>query len=273
MPESTKVAFELTDAPRAEALARQALASTPAGLFADFDGTLAPIVRDPSAVRLADGAAEALSALAQRLAVVCIVTGRAASDARRMAGIDSVSVAGNHGIEWLAPGDSEPQVPPHLAAVPAALDRLLAGVPDLPGLWIENKRLSATVHYRNTPDPAGARERILAALVPALDGSQIELREGRLSAELRPMGVGDKGTAVRGLAERYGLRGMLVLGDDLTDLDMFRAAAELRADGALDAAIIGVGGGDEVPPAVAAAADVVVRDPEAVVALLAALVR
>ncbi len=47
---------------------------------------------------------------------------------------------------------------------------------------------------------------------------------------------GDRSPAV---VERFGLRGLLVLGDDVTDLDMFRAAAALRAAGRLRAAILG----------------------------------
>ena len=248
-------------------LARAALAAAPAGLFADFDGTLSPIVRNPMSARLAPGAADALRALASRLAVVCIVTGRAAADVRRMTGLSETFVAGNHGIEWLAPGESEPSLPPALASVPAELARLLAAVPDLAGLWKEDKRLSATVHYRTAAHAA-----ILAALAPALEAAPVELREGRLSVELRPMAAGDKGSAVRALVARYGLRGLLVLGDDVTDLDMFRAAASLREEG-LAAAIIGVGGGGEVPPEVAARADAMLADPAAAVDLLEQLAR
>jgi trehalose 6-phosphate phosphatase len=264
----------VTDALSADALAlaRDALATSPAGLFADFDGTLSAIVRDPMAARLAPGAAEALTALGRRLAVVCIVTGRAAADVRRMSGLDDVWVAGNHGIEWLAPGESQVELPPELAGVPAELDRLLAAVPQLPGLWLEDKDLSATVHYRRSPEPAAAREHILEALRSALIASPagVELREGRFAVELRPAGIGDKGTAVRALTEQFALCGIVVIGDDLTDLDMFRAAADLRAEGGT-AAIIAVGSGGEASSRVAAAADTVVADPAAVVDLLAAL--
>jgi phosphoglycolate phosphatase-like HAD superfamily hydrolase len=69
--------------------------------------------------------------------------------------------------------------------------------------------------------------------------------------------------------ERYRLRGLVVAGDDLTDLDMFRAAAELRAAGRLTAAIVAVGGAGEVPSAVGEAADAVVANPDELVALLA----
>ncbi|HEX5396778.1 MAG TPA: trehalose-phosphatase [Candidatus Limnocylindria bacterium] len=262
----------MTDAPQADALtlARQALSARPAALFVDFDGTLSPIVLDPTGARLVPGAAEALRALAGQFAVVCIVTGRAASDVRRMTGLVEVWIAGNHGIEWLAPGESQVERPPALAGNRAELERLLALVPPIAGVWVEDKGLSAAVHYRGTPDPAAARAQVLAALSAAVSGTAIELREGRMSVELRPMGLGDKGSAVRALAERFALRGLLVLGDDVTDLDMFRAAAELREGGAA-ATVIAVGGHGEVPARVAEAADVVVADPKAAVVLLAAL--
>ena len=257
---------------RADALtlARRALSTAPAGLFVDFDGTLSPIVSDPMAARLAAGGAEVLRSLAGHLAVVCIVTGRAAADVRRVTGLSEVWVAGNHGIEWLAPGELEVERPAAVAGNRAELERLLAAVPPVPGVWVEDKGLSAAVHYRATPDPAAARTQVLAALETALPGPSIELREGRMSVELRPVGLGDKGTALRALAERFGLRGLVVLGDDMTDLDMFRAAAELRIGGA-DAAILAVGGHGEVPPRVGEAADAVVADPAAAVALLQAL--
>jgi trehalose 6-phosphate phosphatase len=97
------------------------------------------------------------------------------------------------------------------------------------------------------------------------------LRPGRMSLEIRPAAAGDKGSALDALVARHALRGVLVMGDDTTDLDMFRAAAEARARGELAAAILAVAGGDEVPPSVAAAADAVLPDPRAVASLLAEL--
>ena len=100
----------------------------------------------------------------------------------------------------------------------------------------------------------------------------LELRRGRMSLELRPVGLGDKGAATRAIIERHGLRGVVVMGDDITDLDMFAAVDELRAAGRLRGAIIGVGGADaEVPPEVIAASDVVLASPAEAAAFLLAL--
>lgn len=259
-------------APDPLTLAREALATTPSGLLTDLDGTLAQIVDDPGAVRLVEGAAEALAALAARIEVVGIVTGRAAADARQIVGIPRLLIVGNHGLEWLSSVSGAPERSDESTELVAELDRLLASLPLEHGVSADHKGLSATVHYRNAPDPAGARRRILTAL-EATPHPAVELRHGRRSIELRPRGMGDKGSAVRQVVARHGLRGLVVMGDDVTDLDMFRAAAGLRATARLHAAVIAVGAGDEVPSEVAAAADSTVASPVEAVALLAALAR
>ncbi|MDQ6683376.1 MAG: trehalose-phosphatase [Chloroflexota bacterium] len=250
--------------------ARLTLAAAPAGLVTDFDGTLSPIVADPDAARPLPGVADALQALARRLAVVAVVTGRAALDARARIGVSRLLLVGNHGIEWLAPGAERPDANPLAQSVGRLLKATLSGLPAEPGIRVEEKGLSATIHYREAAEPAQTRERLLAALEGRLDG--LELREGRASLELRPVGVGDKGRALRTIVDRYSLRGLLVLGDDVTDLDMFRVAAELRQDGRLALALIGaVQGGTEVPAEVAGAADLVVDSVEAAASMLRAL--
>lgn len=265
----------MTDPTLSDALrvARAAMAAAPAGLLSDFDGTLSPIVADPAAARMAERGQAALTALAGRLAVTGIVTGRGAHDARTMAGTPELLVVGNHGLEWLAPGASDAVPAPGLEWISRALDRLMATGRDAlgdPQVTLDHKGLSGTIHYRMAADPARARETLLAALA-GVPHPGIEVREGRMSIELRPAGVGDKGTAVRQLVERHALRGLIVLGDDVTDLDMFRAAAELRETTGLVAANLAVGGHGEVPGEVMAAADAALPDPDAVVRLLEAL--
>jgi trehalose 6-phosphate phosphatase len=255
---------------RALALARDALADAPGGLLTDIDGTLSAMVDDPGQARLADGAASALTALAARLAVVAVITGRAATDARRLVGVPELLVVGNHGTEWLEPGAMVPVLPTIASDVEHALATVLARVPLLSGVMVEEKGLSATVHLRAAADPEHARAAVLAAI--ADPGPAIEVRRGRMSVELRPVGLGDKGAAVRAIVESYRLRGVVVMGDDVTDLDMFSAVRELRDAGRLRAAIIAVGAGeDEVPPEVHAAADLTIADPGEAAALLTAL--
>jgi trehalose 6-phosphate phosphatase len=212
-----------------------------------------------------------LHALARRLAVVAVVTGRAALDARRIlggAGSD-VLVIGNHGLEWLEPGADSPDFDQGLGELRSALADVLAGIPAFPGVEVEDKGLSATIHYRRAPDPDAARAELLTALHGVASAS-FEIREGRRSIELRPAGRGDKGIALRSLVERFSLRGLVVAGDDATDLDMFSAARDLEAAG-LKTAVLGVSGGREVPAEVVGSVDVLLPDPDAFVRLLARL--
>ncbi len=268
MPESSR----LTDGSlsRALALAADALAAEPAGLLTDFDGTLSPIVHDPFMAGLVDGADGALAALAERLAVVAIVTGRMPLDARRLVGVPGLLIAGNHGTEWLHPGAETPTTARGAAAVSSALEEALARVPPMPGVVADHKGVSASVHYRQAPDPDAARAAILASLGD-LDGLGLRIGHGRMIIEIRATGLGDKGTAAREIVERFGLRGAVVMGDDTTDLDMFAAVASLRAAGRLRAAIVAVGGDHEVTPEVTAAADVVLDSPAKAAELLARL--
>lgn len=252
-------------------LARAALADAPAGVLADFDGTLSPIVTDPALARPVPGVAEALERLAWRGVTVAIITGRAPLDARAMLGAAGLLIVGNHGTEWLRPGSETATTGLDPAEIRASLATALDRLPRLDGVPVEDKGLSASVHYRNAAEPEAARAAILEGLGDVGELG-LELRHGRMSVELRPVGAGDKGTAAREVVARHGLRGVVVLGDDVTDLDMFLALTELRDAGRLRVAVIGVGGGGgEVPASVAEAADVVLDGPEQAAALLDAL--
>lgn len=252
----------------AHALAVAAWATEPAGLLTDFDGTLSPIVPDPTSARLVEGAPAALSRLAERLAVVAVVTGRAPLDARRMTGVPGLLIAGNHGTEWLEPGSDEPVASPEAAAARAGVREVLTRLPELPGVTVEDKGSTASVHFRNSPDPDSALPAILAALGD-VEPLGLRIGHGRQIVELRAIGLGDKGTATRAIVERFGLRGVVVMGDDVTDLDMFAAIDELRAAGRLRGMIVGVGGRDhEVPNEVVDASDVVLPGPAEAAAFL-----
>ena len=256
---------------RAIELAREALTDSPTGLLTDFDGTVSAIVEDPSAARLVIGAGDAFAALAERLDVVAIITGRAPLDARRLTGVPGLLIAGNHGMEWLEPDADEAHAAPGEASLRAHLDEVIAALPDLPGIVVEHKGVSASVHYRNAPDPDATRSAILSALGD-IEARGLRIGHGRMIVELRPVGLGDKGSAVHVIVERFGLRGVVVMGDDITDLDMFRAVDELRAAGRIRGTIIGVGGADhEAPGEVVAAADAMLIDPVAAARFLVEL--
>ncbi len=261
----------MTDHPldAADVLVRRAFSAAPSGLVTDLDGTISPIVDDPATATLVPAGMDVLSLLSRRLAVVAVVTGRAAVDARRVLGAARADllIVGNHGLEWLWPGHSVPETSADVARLRPLLRSVLASVPAIPRLEVEDKGLSATIHYRRVQDPERARATLLGSFTRAKLPIELEVREGRRSVELRPTAAAHKGTAVAEIVDRFALRGLVVAGDDVTDLDMFRASHELRRTGVTTVAVA-IAGGHEVPREVPDAADVVLESPDAFVRLL-----
>jgi len=256
---------------QADAL-RLALARRPRGLLLDIDGTLSPIAPTPEAARLLPGMAPLLERAATQFDVIAAISGRAASDARRLVGIVSLLYIGNHGLERWNPGEDAPQViaaaQPYLPAIAQALDlaeRELA--PRLPGLLVERKGASGSIHTRGCAQPQAALQSVLETLRPPVEGLGLRLTEGKLVAEIRPPLAQDKGTAVEGLARERGLRSALYLGDDTTDIDAFRALRRLRAAGACEGLAVAVLHA-EAPPTLAAEADLTLPSIDAVPAFL-----
>jgi trehalose 6-phosphate phosphatase len=237
----------------------------------DYDGTLAPIVDDPAAAKPAPGAADALARLAAQVAVVAIITGRAAAEAVALGGFADVPgliVLGHYGAQrWEAGTLSAPAPPPGVAAARDALPAVLAAAGAPEGTRVEDKGTALAVHTRQTASPQAAFDLLRDPLAGLAERTGLTVEPGRFVLELRPPGS-DKGNALRALAAERAAGSVLFCGDDLGDLRAFAAVRELR-----EAGIPGctVASASAETPRVAAAADVVVDGPAGVVQLLAAL--
>jgi trehalose 6-phosphate phosphatase len=225
----------------------------PLGVMSDVDGTLAPIVARPEDATVLEATRSLLRALVAKGVRVAAVTGRPLEVARRMVGLDEIAYAADHGLTlWLegkresAPGLAEYE------SLAAAAERELGGLLEA-GVQLENKGALLALHYRNAPAPASARETIREAIDRSEAAKRFEVREGRMVVELRPPIPADKGTAAEALAKRLGLAAIVCLGDDVTDIDMFRAAARLREQGMAGASLAVAS--QETPPELMAAAD------------------
>ncbi len=170
-----------------------------------------------------------------------------------MAGLEGAAYAANHGLTLWLDGreESSPEVRRYAGLARAVLAEL-AGV-DLPGVRLEDKGPIVALHYRQARNGAEAREAILSALGSSPAAGAFRVQEGRKVIELRPPLPIDKGTALAEMAKRLGLRGVLCLGDDATDIDMFRALSGLRGEG-LSGAAVAVRS-EETTPALLEAAD------------------
>jgi trehalose 6-phosphate phosphatase len=245
-----------------------ALASRPFGLLCDVDGTISPIAPTPEAARVTPRNRALLAAIA-RAALVAAISGRNAADVRRLVGVPGVVSVGVHGLVWLVDGkeEVEPSAEPYRVLTDEAA-RDLEPLRRLPGLQMEIKTAGLTFHYRGAPDRDAARSEILRAVAASAAASRFRVQEGILLVELRPPVQITKGVALRRLAERYRLRGLIYLGDDITDIDAFREARRLR-DAGLVQALGGAVAHPEAPLAASEAADFTVAGVEQVESLLA----
>lgn len=229
------------------------LDGSPLVIMLDVDGTLAPIAPRPSDAQVPLETRRVIAALTTLPAVrVVLVSGRAAADARRMVGVANVWVIGNHGFEVVSPdGDELEQLElvPWRAAVARAARRIGMLVAPVPGVLLEDKGWTLSVHYR-LADPQLV-PRLVETVAQAAEPLGLRVLHGKMVVEVRPAARVDKGTAVVRLATELGAlperesggRGReagagddgsgqtgagtggstVFVGDDRTDEDAFRA--------------------------------------------------
>jgi trehalose 6-phosphate phosphatase len=202
----------------------------PFAVISDIDGTLAPIVPNPEDARVTEGARESLRGLIDHGVAVAFATGRALEMAREMAGLDGVDIGANHGIDLYIAG--ERRTPEAVRPYVAWAREIVAAAGDIgSGVTVEDKGPVLAFHYRNAPDEAAAIAGINAAIESIPAAAHFDRQWGRKLIELRPRLALNKGTAARELLQHVGAASVLVMGDDVTDLDMFAAVSELREAG------------------------------------------
>ena len=228
------------------------LDGSPLAVMLDVDGTLAPIAPRPQDAAVPPETRRVVAALAALPDVrVVLVSGRAAADARRMVGVANVWVIGNHGFEVVTPDGGEreqPELEPWRSAVARAARRIAPLVAPVPGVLLENKGWTLSVHYR-LADPQVV-PRLVESVSRTAEPLGLRVMHGKMLVEVRPAARVDKGTAVIRLATELGAlperaqgerddngeaganddgaspggRGSaLFVGDDRTDEDAFRA--------------------------------------------------
>jgi trehalose 6-phosphate phosphatase len=240
-----------------------------AGLLTDYDGTIAPVVLDRDSAVPELGAAQALSALASRLRLVGVVSGRPlAFLLRQLGGVEGLALFGLYGLE-ISPAAAGAERSCHVRPEAVAWEMVVARaasaaeeqVPQ--GVEVERKGLSFTLHVRRRPELEGwAHE--WATATAARTG--LRAQQGRMSVELLPP-VAGKDKVIEEVAGDLGA--ICYAGDDRGDLPAFEVLRRLRAQGK-ETLCVGVSSAEE-PPELAANVDVLVGGPGGLVSLLAGL--
>ena len=237
----------------------------------DIDGTLAPIVEHASDACVPEATRQLLIGVVKRYRMVACISGRRASEARAMVSIGAISYLGSHGAELLRAGWTEAKLDPTVAEWERRI-RAFAAAEETPELRrrrvrLEDKAAIAAFHWRGAPDEDAALEAVQGVAQRARAGGLVT-HWGRKVLEVRPPVRIDKGAGVRGLLAECDVDNAIYVGDDTTDLDAFRALADLRAEGALQHAIrVGVRS-DDGPDEIVDEADLVVDGTDGVRELL-----
>jgi trehalose 6-phosphate phosphatase len=265
-------------APTAETLADalRPLTEDPrqAAVFCDIDGTLAPIVRRADDAKVDERASRLLGTIARRYRCAACISGRSATEAKRLVGVGGVAYAGTHGAELLLPGEKRPVLDPEVAEW---TDRVRAFVRENDTrelrtlrVRIEDKGPIDAFHWRGAPDEDAAKARV-EQIAAAAEEAGLWVHWGRKVLEVRPPVEINKGKAVRELVNRFPARSAMFAGDDATDLDAFDALEQLVDEGTLASVVLVGVASEEGPPAIVERAGLVVEGVEGVLAVLEAL--
>eukprot|EP00608_Synchroma_pusillum_P006938 CAMPEP_0198426738 /NCGR_PEP_ID=MMETSP1452-20131203/5448_1 /TAXON_ID=1181717 /ORGANISM="Synchroma pusillum, Strain CCMP3072" /LENGTH=359 /DNA_ID=CAMNT_0044147111 /DNA_START=36 /DNA_END=1115 /DNA_ORIENTATION=- len=223
-------------------------------LLLDYDGTLAPIVNDPSKAFMPDATRHVLEEL-PKYCTTGVITGRSVEKITAFVGVDNLIYAGSHGFDIVGPDSSHIRhqvAAEHLPRLSVLRQQLEELIVDIPGASVEDNLFAVTVHYRNCSEE---HVPLLFARLDRMLSAQEGFRRGsgKKVVELRPDVAWNKGHAVRWLLDALHLSQRsdvftLYLGDDTTDEDAFRVfcggeSETASSDGGSSTGSSGGGGG------------------------------
>ena len=201
-------------------------------LLFDYDGTLTPIVDRPDLAVLAPETKALLASLSRdERFILGIISGRSLDDVRGRVGVSGLVYAGNHGLEIQGPGLDfiHPAAEELRETQGRVYARLREEFVDAPGVILEDKGLTLSLHYRLTPQEYvdNVEKKFADTVAPFLAEGQLQIARGKKVLEVRPTGPWNKGTAITKIGETYGSSALSVFfGDDVTDEDGFAVVQE-----------------------------------------------
>ena len=197
-------------------------------MLSDYDGTLTPIAANHESAVLGQETRDTLLRLSrQDRFIVGIISGRGLPDVSAMVDLPDLIYAGNHGLEIAGPDLDF--VHPEAIVVSGTRSGLLRDLTEnlshLPGLFVEDKGMTLSVHYRLAPDDMTGEieSRFNTAVSPYLQPGAWKTSTGKKVLEVRPDIQWDKGQAIAYLQDAYPRASLTIyFGDDLTDEDGFQ---------------------------------------------------
>ena len=220
------------------------------GIVLDFDGTISEIAPSPELAVIHPRIADTLVRAVRKYEVAAVLSGRAARDVAAKVAVRGVTYVGNHGAESIVNGQLKVLSASAPAGIGQALEYIRRTV-DVPGLVYEDKRFSASIHYRQVEDARAAERQLKRALTRAPGSDMLESFWGRKVLELRPATAITKGDAIAYLVARHSLDALVFVGDDTTDIDGMRRLPALEGVHTVGVAVVS----QETPELLVEAAD------------------
>jgi alpha,alpha-trehalose-phosphate synthase [UDP-forming]/trehalose-phosphatase len=192
-------------------------------MFLDYDGTLTPIVGTPDKAVISDEMRSLMIKL-KDIIPVAVISGRALKDVKSRVGIDDIVYAGNHGAEiWDGKNEIISQGSEgNRRLLEEVLEKLKKETSHIKGVLIEDKGITASLHFRNVNVPqVGDVFGIFEKTAKEYEDN-FRFIIGKKVFEIRPVNMWNKGDAVSWIIENMGRRRFPVyIGDDTTDEDAY----------------------------------------------------
>ncbi len=233
-------------------------------LLSDYDGTLTPICEHPDLATLPEKVQRLLEKFSSHNTFLLgIITGRSIQQIKKLVNIQGVLYAANHGIELEGPGIrfTSPEAKKSRYILWHVYLQLLKSLRHIEGIYVEDKGLSISLHYRLVKKIHDLRyilKIFYGVTRPFLERKMLSLRAGKMVYEIGPPVEWNKASIITWLLAHYFPFEfakdtlLLYLGDDKADIEVFTT---LRGKG------LTVFVGD---PTVTSAADYFVHSPNEV---------
>ncbi|XP_016964689.1 uncharacterized protein LOC108034326 isoform X2 [Drosophila biarmipes] len=201
----------------------------PVAVLLDYDGTLAPIADNPAKTKMPVELEAILHKIAKHPQVfLAVISGRGLKDVQKQVNIDGITYAGNHGLEIEYPDGSrhDYELPTEIQKNYTDMVRELKEKVERNGAWVEDKKVSLTYHYRDTP--VELKDELKKKASDICQKFGFRANQAHEAIEAKPPVNWNKGeAALYILKQKFGDKwaqevSVVFAGDDTTDEDAMR---------------------------------------------------
>jgi trehalose 6-phosphate phosphatase len=202
-------------------------------VFLDYDGTLTPIVSNPSDAKISDDMRSTVDQLSKRWNTA-VITGRRMEVISSFLRLPELHYGASHGFDVYGPHEKPLHAAAHeyLPSLQKFRDAIHARIAHIKGSLVEDAKYSISVHYRNVASPSDAQisEAVDEELNKINSTTEYKLKKhgGKKVWEIKPDFQWNKGKAVEYLInllyDKDKQKNLIpvYLGDDVTDEDAFK---------------------------------------------------